>query len=70
MMGGISALATMLAILVLIGMANTRSKPILRQITLHLSGRANGSPPMRIALLADIHLGNGGYGASPIGGNC
>jgi len=60
LVGGIGALATMLAILILVGMANARSKPIMRQITLHLPGLAKGSPPTKIALLGDIHLGNRG----------
>ena len=60
LVGGIGALGTMLAILVLVGMANARSKPIMRQIMLQLPDLAKGSPPTRIALLGDIHLGNQG----------
>jgi len=56
----IGMLVTMLAILILVGMSNARSKPVMRQTTLHIPGLPVGSLPMTVALLADIHLGNRG----------
>ncbi|MFD1104037.1 hypothetical protein [Sphingobium olei] len=58
--GGIGVLVMMLVIFVLISMADARSKPIVRHVTLHLPGFAANSAPTKIALLADIHLGNRG----------
>jgi len=57
---GIGVLVVTLAILILVGMGNARSKPIVRQLTLHMPGLPDGSRPTRVALLADIHLGNMG----------
>lgn len=56
----IGVLVTMLAILILVGMSNARSKPVMRQTTIHIPGLPSGSLPMKVALLADIHLGNRG----------
>ena len=46
------------AILIAIGMHNAQSKPIVRRITMHMAGLSDGSRPIKVALLADIHLGN------------
>ena len=51
-----------LALLVVIGLANAQSAPIMRETSVHMPGLANGSPQTKIALLSDIHLGNLGMG--------
>lgn len=52
-----------LAILFLVGMSNARSKPIIHQATFHMVQLPKGSRPTKVALLADIHLGNRGMTA-------
>jgi hypothetical protein len=56
----VGVLVTTLAILILVGMGNARSKPVVRQLTLHMPGLPGGSRSTKVALLADIHLGNRG----------
>lgn len=53
-------LVTTLTILILVGIGNAQSKPVMRQMTLHMVGIPAGSRPVKVALLADIHLGNSG----------
>lgn len=48
----------MIATLILIGLGNARSTPIVRQATVHLAGLPTAARPMRVALLSDVHLGN------------
>lgn len=57
---GIGVSLAAFVILILVGMHNAQSKPIVRRITLHMAGLSAGSRPTKVALLADIHLGNKG----------
>lgn len=57
---GIGVSLVAFAILILVGMHNAQSKPIVRRITLHMAGLPGGMRPTKVALLADIHLGNRG----------
>jgi predicted MPP superfamily phosphohydrolase len=41
-----------------VGVANTTALPVMREATLHEPALPKGSTPVRIALIADIHLGN------------
>jgi predicted MPP superfamily phosphohydrolase len=47
-----------LIVMVVIGLANAQSVPIMRETTLQMPGLASGSRATKIALLSDIHLGN------------
>jgi len=53
-----------LAAVVAVGLHNSRSMPIVRRVTLHVPGLARDTDPIRVALLADIHLGNSGMTAT------
>lgn len=39
------------AILILVGVGNARSKPVVRQMTLHMPGLPDGFRPTKVALL-------------------
>lgn len=41
-----------------VGLINAQSMPVLRRVTLHMPGFPKDVPAARVALLADIHLGN------------
>lgn len=41
-----------------VGLINAQSMPVLRRVNLHMPGFPKDVPPARVALLADIHLGN------------
>ena len=53
-------LALTLAVLVLIGMDNVLADPIERTASVTLPTLPAGTPPLHVALLSDIHLGNRG----------
>lgn len=55
---GFAAAALALAAMVATGLAEAVSAPIERRADLAVAGIAPGSPPYRVALLSDIHLGN------------
>jgi predicted MPP superfamily phosphohydrolase len=57
---GVSITLLLLAgLLVVIGLREARSQPVERRLTLGLAGWPTDAPPLTIALLSDIHLGNG-----------
>ena len=56
--GGLLVLAT--AVLVVIGVDNVVADPIERTASVALPALPTGTPPLRVALLSDIHLGNRG----------
>lgn len=40
------------------GWRNARARPVVRHATVELPGWPAGAPPMRVALIGDIHMGN------------
>lgn len=58
------ALIAAVAAVVAMGMHNAQSMPVMRQVTMHVPGLARNGHPTKIALLADIHLGNSGMTAT------
>jgi len=54
------AVVAVLAAVTLIGMRNAQSAPVQRHASVRVAGLPAGMPPIRIALLSDIHLGNRG----------
>ena len=52
------ALTLLAALVVVVGMREAQSAPVERRTTLALAGWPAGAPPISIALLSDIHLGN------------
>ncbi len=62
-----SVLAILIAALVAVaavGLHNAQSMPVIRRVTLHVPGIDRSTRPIRVALLADIHLGNSGMTAT------
>jgi predicted MPP superfamily phosphohydrolase len=55
-----AAISALAAITFFVGMANVQAVPIVRRTSLQMPGMVAGTAPIRIALLSDIHLGNGG----------
>ena len=51
-------LALLAALFVVIGLREAASTPVERRATVALTGWPAGTPPLRVALLSDIHLGN------------
>lgn len=54
---GLSA-ATVFAAALIIGSINAKAMPIMRTASVQLQGLIAGAPPIKVALLSDIHLGN------------
>jgi hypothetical protein len=58
-LSGVSVTLLLLAgLLVWKGLREAHSQPVERRLTLGLAGWPTDAPPLRIALLSDIHLGN------------
>ncbi len=58
-LSGVSITLLLLAgLLVGIGLREAQSQPVERRLTLGLAGWPTDAPPLTIALLSDIHLGN------------
>lgn len=55
---GLCVLLLLFAALLTVGLAEAIKPPIRRDMTIRLPQWPTGEPPLRIALLADIHLGN------------
>lgn len=58
MLAGCVALLALAAVAALRGMANARADPVLHATEVTLADWPAGSPPIRVALLSDIHIGN------------
>lgn len=58
LLGGAVALALPIGLLAVIGMREAASTPVERRLTLKLPGWPAATPPVTIALLSDIHIGN------------
>lgn len=56
--GIVAALLALLVIAFILGVREAGSRPLLREARLVLPGWSEHDPPLRIALLSDIHLGN------------
>jgi predicted MPP superfamily phosphohydrolase len=54
------AVVVVLVGVTLIGMRNARSVPVQRNASVRVTGLPASTPPIRIALLSDIHVGNRG----------
>ncbi|WP_137912656.1 metallophosphoesterase [Rudaea sp.] len=67
LLGVIGLSLAALTTLILIGIGNARSTPVMRETTLHLAGLPSSSRSLKIALLADIHLGNRGMTPERLG---
>jgi uncharacterized protein len=55
---GLVLVLALLGVATWIGLANARADPVQRVLELHLPNLPPGTPPVRAALLSDIHLGN------------
>lgn len=55
---------TIMGVLVWRGLSNAQADPVQHAVELRLSPWLPGSPPVRVALLADIHFGNRAMSAS------
>ena len=65
---GVSITLLLLAgLLVVIGLQEAKSDPVERGLTLGLAGWPTDTPPLTIALLSDIHLGNRAMDAERLG---
>lgn len=53
-----AAVALALTAVVSIGLANARAEPIVRRLAVAMPNWTPGAPPVQVALLSDIHLGN------------
>ncbi|QNQ11282.1 metallophosphoesterase [Sphingomonas alpina] len=56
----VAGLSALILIIAAIGLANVQAIPIMRRAMVKMPGLAAGTPPVRVALLSDIHLGNHG----------
>lgn len=59
-----AVLLTALAGLTLAGWRNSRAEPVVRTATIALADWPTGASPLRVLLLADLHLGNGSTDAA------
>lgn len=59
-LSGVSATLLLLfaGLLFIMGLQEARSQPVERRLTLRLAGWPTDAPPLTIAVLSDIHLGN------------
>jgi predicted MPP superfamily phosphohydrolase len=55
---GLLSAVGLLGLVIWKGMANARAEPIQRSLDVRFADWTPGSPPVRVALLSDIHLGN------------
>jgi predicted MPP superfamily phosphohydrolase len=55
------------AVLTAVGLAGARATPVMRQTTLRMETLPSTSRPFRVALLADVHLGNWGMDSARLG---
>jgi len=53
-----AALLLAVAGFVSVGLTNARAEPIMRSLAVAMPNWAAGAPPIRVALLSDIHVGN------------
>jgi uncharacterized protein len=60
MLIGAASLLALLTMVVLIGLADAQAEPIVRRIAVKMPDWTTGTPPLQVALLSDIHLGNRG----------
>jgi predicted MPP superfamily phosphohydrolase len=54
------ALLAAVAVITLVGMRNAQSDPVVRTASVRMAGLPAGTPPLRVVLLSDVHLGNRG----------
>lgn len=64
LVGVVAVVIAALAAVVAVGLHNSQSIPIVRRVTFHVPGLARNTHPIKVALLADIHLGNSGMTAT------
>ncbi len=57
-------LALLLGMFVAIGYHNARADPVVRRMTVRLPHWPASAPPVRVALLSDIHIGSGAMNAA------
>jgi predicted MPP superfamily phosphohydrolase len=68
MLVAVAGVLALILIIAAIGLANVQAVPIIRRVSVKLPGLTAGSPPIQVALLSDIHLGNRGMGQGRLAG--